>query len=693
MVVALMVLEMVGGEDGGGGLPMHTKNQPVNSIRKRPRLVDNVSNEHSHDANQTPTYAPTQSDRGRNEQFTTLVNDSIRDLNTQLTTQIKSYLDELKEIDRRRDEQFTTLVNDSRDLNAQLTTQIKSYLDELREIDRRRDEQFTALVNAISALSNGPPPPCVDRSKCTKTKYYTSKTSTKPLVLKELRKCWDDEVVKGKYNEFNTLLLDDSPYKALLNPAHTGVFPTTYDGKEWDDELGRKTAVLNRKMIELETKIEAKKTLELEIESMKSDIEVMKQKDIVDDRDMDLIKKKMEALERDVKEKEEKLEEMEKLFGALTAVKERKANDELQDFRQVIINLLKESKPAIIGVKMMGQIDIEAIRTAVEARKLPANTTELLYAKWKRYLVDPKLSRFKIIMDKEGNCKKFSGEIKKNLEKCLLAMDAFEKKSEEREKQLQLRVEELEKQLQLHEEVQFDSEKERLIKPDRMVMNGFVLLPENNILTNPAQIEWKTIDQLEMKFETSEKKMDVVMNDLKKKEEKMQEMEELIKALTVKHCKLDEELQDARKVISIMMENNDMKEDIRKMRRNTYDDITKIFSENDQVKLQLVQKEKELKKREKKLKLQEARIEAERIELRTQKRMRLGEKKTRDIFGVKIMGELDRKPFLEAMKRKFQGEEAEEESIMLWSCLRKCIKDPTWHPFKILVDMEGNCKV
>ncbi|KAK3206272.1 hypothetical protein Dsin_020318 [Dipteronia sinensis] len=128
------------------------------------------------------------------------------------------------------------------------------------------------------------------------------------------------------------------------------------------------------------------------------------------------------------------------------------------------------------------------------------------------------------------------------------------------------------------------------------------------------------------------------------------------------------------------------------MKRNTRDDIKKIFSEINQVKLQLVQKGKELKKREKKVKLQEARLEAGRIELRTQKRMRLGEKKTRDIFGVKIMGELDRKPFLEAMKRKFQGDEAEEESIMLWSCLRKCIKDPTWHPFKILVDMEGNCK-
>ncbi|KAK2642946.1 hypothetical protein Ddye_024709 [Dipteronia dyeriana] len=77
-------------------------------------------------------------------------------------------------------------------------------------------------------------------------------------------------------------------------------------------------AVVNRKLIELERKVEAniKKTLELEIESMKSDIELLK----------------------------------------------------------------KELKPTVIEVKMMGQIDIEAIRTAVEARKLPANTTELLFA-------------------------------------------------------------------------------------------------------------------------------------------------------------------------------------------------------------------------------------------------------------------------------------------------------------------------
>ncbi|KAK1582801.1 hypothetical protein Q3G72_018331 [Acer saccharum] len=114
-----------GGEDSGGGLPMHTENQPVHSKRKRPR----------------------KSDKGRNEQFTTLVNASIRNLNTHLEAQFKSYLDELRKIDRRKDKEFTT--------------QFKSYLDELREIDRRRDEQFMTLVNAISTLSNGPLPPCV----------------------------------------------------------------------------------------------------------------------------------------------------------------------------------------------------------------------------------------------------------------------------------------------------------------------------------------------------------------------------------------------------------------------------------------------------------------------------------------------------------------------------------------------------
>jgi hypothetical protein len=63
-----------------------------------------------------------------------------------------------------------------------------------------------------------------DLSHCTATKFKTLEDKHKPIVFKELRKIWEkhDPTLpweKGYYNESNTLLLDDSPYKALLNPV------------------------------------------------------------------------------------------------------------------------------------------------------------------------------------------------------------------------------------------------------------------------------------------------------------------------------------------------------------------------------------------------------------------------------------------------------------------------------------------
>lgn len=63
-----------------------------------------------------------------------------------------------------------------------------------------------------------------NQSHCTKTQFSTVENRDKPLVLKELRKVWDKAEPdlpweKGEFNESNTLLLDDSPYKALMNPV------------------------------------------------------------------------------------------------------------------------------------------------------------------------------------------------------------------------------------------------------------------------------------------------------------------------------------------------------------------------------------------------------------------------------------------------------------------------------------------
>ncbi|PRQ53353.1 putative FCP1 domain, HAD-like domain-containing protein [Rosa chinensis] len=74
---------------------------------------------------------------------------------------------------------------------------------------------------------------CWDLSHCTTTGFRTLENKHKTLVFKDLRRIWEEDDSglpweKGVYDESNTLLLDDSPYKALLNPAHTGVFPYPY---------------------------------------------------------------------------------------------------------------------------------------------------------------------------------------------------------------------------------------------------------------------------------------------------------------------------------------------------------------------------------------------------------------------------------------------------------------------------------
>lgn len=83
-----------------------------------------------------------------------------------------------------------------------------------------------------------------DQSHCTDTGYYTVEKKHKPLLLKKLKKLWDKcepglPWERGVYNESNTLLLDDTPYKALTNPRYTAVFPHTYRFRDVrDNSLG-----------------------------------------------------------------------------------------------------------------------------------------------------------------------------------------------------------------------------------------------------------------------------------------------------------------------------------------------------------------------------------------------------------------------------------------------------------------------
>ncbi|KAA8543869.1 hypothetical protein F0562_021954 [Nyssa sinensis] len=49
------------------------------------------------------------------------------------------------------------------------------------------------------------------------------------------------------------------------------------------------------------------------------------------------------------------------------------------------------------------------------------------------------------------------------------------------------------------------------------------------------------------------------------------------------------------------------------------------------------------------------------------------------------MGELNDKPFHAAAKRKHSDEEAVEKAIELCSLWEDYLRDPSWHPFKIIM--------
>ncbi|XP_018723248.2 uncharacterized protein LOC104420717 isoform X2 [Eucalyptus grandis] len=108
----------------------------------------------------------------------------------------------------------------------------------------RTKRNVDPVVDFLMGDSKGKLLFCWDQSHCTITKFSTVEKRDKPLVLKELRKLWDKlepnlPWEKGAYDESNTLLLDDSPYKALRNPANTGIFPYSYHHREAkDNSLG-----------------------------------------------------------------------------------------------------------------------------------------------------------------------------------------------------------------------------------------------------------------------------------------------------------------------------------------------------------------------------------------------------------------------------------------------------------------------
>ncbi|KAG2633797.1 uncharacterized protein LOC120660103 isoform X3 [Panicum virgatum] len=108
----------------------------------------------------------------------------------------------------------------------------------------RKRENVNRVVNILMRKLKHHLLFCWDMSYCTVTGCNTIEKKGKPLVLKELKKLWNKEDPdlpweQGEFSPSNTLLVDDSPYKALCNPPNTGIFPLPYSYRnQSDNSLG-----------------------------------------------------------------------------------------------------------------------------------------------------------------------------------------------------------------------------------------------------------------------------------------------------------------------------------------------------------------------------------------------------------------------------------------------------------------------
>ncbi|WVZ05607.1 hypothetical protein V8G54_018953 [Vigna mungo] len=75
----------------------------------------------------------------------------------------------------------------------------------------------------------------LDRIHCTDSGYPSLERRNKPLFFKEFNKMWKNVKKSGPFNVSNTLMIDDKPYKAFLNPDNTAIFPESYDVNDVTD--------------------------------------------------------------------------------------------------------------------------------------------------------------------------------------------------------------------------------------------------------------------------------------------------------------------------------------------------------------------------------------------------------------------------------------------------------------------------
>ncbi|KAK4579185.1 hypothetical protein RGQ29_029027 [Quercus rubra] len=269
-----------------------------------------------------------------------------------------------------------------------------------------------------------------------------------------------------------------------------------------------------------------------------------------------------------------------------------------------------------------------------------------------------------IIEEKDKLLQAYNEEIKKIQ---LSARDHFQRIFKDHEK-LKLLVESQKTELE-HRGVELEKREARNESESKKLAEEI----EKNAIRN-SSLQLASLEQ---------EKADV--NVLKLAEDQKRQKEELHKRI----IQLEKQL-DAKQALELEIER--LRGSLNVMKHMGDDGDVEILEKVDTILKQLREKEGELEDLEalnQTLIVKERKSNDELQEARKELVNDLKDLASRAHIGVKRMGELDSKPFHEAMKRKYNDEEAEDRASELCSLWEEYLKDPDWHPLKVIT-VDGN---
>ncbi|KAI3809055.1 hypothetical protein L1987_25022 [Smallanthus sonchifolius] len=254
----------------------------------------------------------------------------------------------------------------------------QSYNEEIKKIQVSAREHFQRIFNDHEKIKSQ-----LENQK-RELELRGNELEKREVVNENERKKLSEELEKNAAKNSLLQMASDEQRK-----ADESVMKLAEDQKREKEEL-------HKKIILLEKQLDAKQAVELEIERLRGQLNVMKH---MGDDDLEVIKK-VEDIHKNLREKEEELEDLENLNQTLV-VQERKSNDELQDARKELIDGLKDlPKTSHIGVKRMGELENKPFLDAMKRKYGDMDGEDRaseMCSLWEEYLRDPNWHPFKVL--------------------------------------------------------------------------------------------------------------------------------------------------------------------------------------------------------------------------------------------------------------------------------------------------------